>query len=83
MPDITPSELRNDSSHILRRVEQGERFTVRRGSVATAEVIPAQSRGYQTRAEIAAAVSGLPPVDAAGLRADVDEFVNHEIIVDE
>lgn len=83
MPDITPSELRNDSSRILRRVEQGERFTVLRGNTPTAEVIPAQGRGYQTRGEIAAAVATLPAIDADRFRADLDEFVDSEIAVDE
>lgn len=83
MPEITPSELRNDSSRILRQVEHGERFTVVRGNTPTAEVIPAQRRQYQTRTEIAAAVATLPTVDAARLRDDLDAHVDNDIIIDE
>lgn len=83
MPEITPSELRNDSSQILSRVERGERFTVVRGNTPTAEVIPAQRRQYQTRAEIAAAVVTLPAVDAARLRDDLDTDVDSDVVVDE
>lgn len=83
MPEITPSELRNDSSQILNRVERGERFTVVRGNTPTAEVIPAQRRQYQTRAEIAAAVAALPAVDTARLRDDLDTYVDSDVIVDE
>lgn len=83
MPEITPSELRNDSSRILSRVERGERFTVVRGNTPTAEVIPVQGRQYQTRAEIAAAVATLPAVDATQLRADLDAHVDSDILIDE
>ncbi|NIJ11924.1 prevent-host-death family protein [Saccharomonospora amisosensis] len=83
MPEITPSELRNDSSRILSRVERGERFTVVRGNTPTAEVIPVQRRQYQTRAEIAEAVANLPAVDAARLRADIDAVVDSDVTFDE
>ncbi len=83
MTEITPSELRNHSSHILNRVEHGEHFTVVRGHTPTAQVIPAQKRAYQTRAEIAAAVATLPPVDAERLREDLDAVVDSDVVFDE
>lgn len=81
--EITPSDLRNQSSRILGRVERGEHFTVVRGSTPAAEVIPAQGRAFQTRAEIIDAVAKLPRVDAAALRADIDAAVASDIPVDE
>ncbi|GAA1190483.1 type II toxin-antitoxin system Phd/YefM family antitoxin [Prauserella alba] len=83
MPEITPSELRNDSSRILSRVEHGERFTVVRGNTPTAEVIPTQRRQYQSRAEIIAAVAALPPIDIERFHADLDAHVDGDIVVDE
>ncbi|SNR57380.1 prevent-host-death family protein [Haloechinothrix alba] len=83
MPEITPSELRNDSSRILNRVEHGERFTVVRGSTPTAEVIPAQRRAYQTKTEIADAVATLPAVDSGQLRAELDAEVDNDVVIDD
>ena len=37
---ISQGELRNDSAAIMRRVEQGERFTVTRNGVPVADLVP-------------------------------------------
>ena len=37
---ISQRELRNDSGEIMRRVEQGERFTVTRNGTPVADLIP-------------------------------------------
>lgn len=80
MPKITPSELRNDSSRILRRAEHGEHFVVMRGNTPAAELIPAQGRMHQTRAEVAAAVEHLPSINSEQLRQDLDAYVDSDVV---
>lgn len=63
---ISQRELRNDNGAIMRRVEQGERFTVTRNGVPVADLLPHdrsssdQRRRFVPTAEIAAGVGSLP-----------------------
>ena len=72
MPEISPSEVPNDNFRMLQRVEPSERFAVVRGRAPAAEVVPAQQRLHQTRAELAEAAASLPAVDADQPRANLD-----------
>jgi len=66
---ISQRELRNDSGAIMRRVEQGERFTVTRNGIPVADLVPhqrggsTQGRRFVPVAEIAAGVGQLPDWD--------------------
>ncbi|MFZ3294651.1 MAG: type II toxin-antitoxin system prevent-host-death family antitoxin [Mycobacterium sp.] len=42
---VSQRELRNDSGAIMRRVQQGERFTVTRNGVRVADLIPHSESG--------------------------------------
>jgi prevent-host-death family protein len=73
---ISQRELRNDSGVIMRRVEQGETFTVTRNGRPVADLVPhVASEGSRARfvpvETIAAAVASLPEW---GMRAFVDEL---------
>jgi prevent-host-death family protein len=63
---ITQRELRNDSGVIMRRVEQGESFTVTRNGFPVADLVPHDSTtgGHRPRfvpvEEIAAGLATLP-----------------------
>ena len=63
---LSQRHLRNDSGVIMRRVEQGERFTVTRNGVPVADLVPHdraaadQRRRFVPVARVAAGVSQLP-----------------------
>ena len=72
---ISQRELRNDNAEIMRRVEQGERFTVTRhgkpiASVGPLEELPPETR-RMTGAEIQALWRKLPPVDTDSWWAEI------------
>ena len=79
---ISQRELRNDSGTIMRRVEQGERFTVTRNGIPVAELVPHDPTALVRRpqfvpvTEIAAGLSGLP-------EWDVTRFEREQNLLDE
>lgn len=82
---ISQREFRNDSGAIMRRVENGERFTVTRNGVPVADLIPHEQAGSDRRqrfvpvGEIAAGVAGLPPWNARSFTREqrlLDEAVD-------
>lgn len=62
---IGQRELRNDNAEIMRRVEQGESFTVTRNGKPIADLVPHQGepRPARTLGEIQAIFAKLPPMD--------------------
>jgi prevent-host-death family protein len=72
---ISQRELRNDNAAIMRRVEQGERFTVTRHGRPIASVIPVEELPPETRrmtgSEIQALWRELPPVETEGWWAEI------------
>lgn len=75
MNDITVRELRNRGGDVLQRVARGEALTVTRDGQAIAELRPLPRR------PIPAAVllnrwRGLPYVDPAKLRAEIDNVLD-------
>jgi prevent-host-death family protein len=72
---IGQRELRNDSGAIMRRVEQGESFTVTRNGRPVADLVPharAHDEPRRTLGELQNLFRRLPPVDAARWQADRD-----------
>lgn len=78
MPEVTIRELRNRGGEVVDRVAAGERLTITRSGRPVAELRPLH----------AAAVSGatllqrwrrLPAVDAAALRADLDDTLEGRV----
>ena len=74
---IKQSELRNNNAEIMRRVADGESFTVTVHGQPVADLIPHQRQTHQRRlvpaAEFDAALAQLPPVDAEQWRRDLAE----------
>jgi prevent-host-death family protein len=83
---ISQRELRNDSGAIMRRIEQGESFTVTRNGIPVADLVPHQpvgatrGRRFVPVADIAAGVERLADWDVdrfaaeqRGLDAVVDD----------
>jgi prevent-host-death family protein len=79
---ISQRELRNDSGTIMRRVEQGERFTVTRNGIPVAELVPHDPTASTRRpqfvpvAEIATGLSALP-------EWDIERFTHEQKLLDE
>src|SRR5271156_5316232 len=76
---VSQRELRNDSGAIMRRVQQGERFTVTRNGAPVADLIPHNESGpdrpprFIPVAQIAAGTSELPRWDAARFTHDLED----------
>ncbi len=79
---LSQRELRNDSGAIMRRVQQGERFTVTRNGVPVADLIPHNESGpdrpprFIPVAQIAASASELPNWDSARFTRELAELDN-------
>ena len=79
---LSQRELRNDSGAIMRRVQQGERFTVTRNGVPVADLVPHADFGadrpprFVPVAEIAAGTSELPSWDSARFASELEELDN-------
>jgi prevent-host-death family protein len=79
---LSQRELRNDSGAIMRRVQQGERFTVTRNGVPVADLVPHGESGpdrpprYVPVTQIAAGTSELPRWDAARFADELAELDN-------
>jgi prevent-host-death family protein len=65
MVQIAQRELRNDVSAVLRRAEQGERFTITVGGRPVAELGPLASARKPGAADRLAAVLAETPIDVA------------------
>jgi len=77
---VSQRELRNDSGAIMRRVQQGERFTVTRNGVPVADLVPHSDFGsdrpprFVRVAQIAAGASKLPSWDTARFTHELEEL---------
>lgn len=86
---ISQRELRNDSGAIMRRVEQGESFTVTRNGVPIADLLPhnASTAGRAQRfvpvSDIAAGVAALPSGGSELFRGELAELDDSGTILGE
>ena len=77
---LSQRELRNDSGAIMRRVQQGERFTVTRNGVPVADLVPHSDfeadrpPRFVPVAQIAAGTSELPSWDTARFARELEEL---------
>lgn len=75
MREITVRELRNRGGDVLERVARGEALTVTRDGQAIAELRPLRRRPIPA-AVLVNRWRGLPAVDPARLRADIDDVLD-------
>ena len=75
MTSIPVRSLRNESADVLQRVGRGERVTVTKDGtpVAVLSPVPRPPLGPSALVE---RFRSLPPVDAAGLRRDIDDLID-------
>ena len=75
MAKVTVRELRNHGGRVLERVAQGETLTVTRDGRPVAELRPLPTRSVPAET-LLRRWRGLPAVDAARLRADIDALLD-------
>lgn len=75
MGTVTVRDLRNRSADVLQRVSGGERLTVTKDGEPVARVVPLPRRRLRVD-ELIARRRNLPAMDAARLRADLDELID-------
>jgi prevent-host-death family protein len=75
MSEITVRELRNHGGDVLERVARGEALTVTRDGQAIAELRPLRRRPIPA-AVLVNRWRGLPAVDPARLRSDLDDVLD-------
>ncbi len=75
---ITQRELRNDSGEIMRRLDQGEAFTVTRNGTPVGELIPLRRRQFVSAEAAIAAFRAAPSLDGGRFRDDVDRFASQD-----
>ena len=75
---ITQRELRNSSGDIMRALDRGESFLVTRNGVPVGELAPVAPREFIDTRTLIALLAGVPSVDAARLRADLDAVVDQD-----
>lgn len=83
---ISQRELRNDSGVIMRRVEQGESFTVTRNGTPVADLVPhdATSVGRRQRfVPVEAIASGVATLPDWSTREFADELHDLDLAVDD
>jgi prevent-host-death family protein len=74
--EISQRELRNHSGEIMRQLDAGETFIVTRNGVPVGELVPLRRHRYVAAEAAVAMFRSAPPVDYAGLRADLDAVVD-------
>jgi prevent-host-death family protein len=75
MIEVTIRDLRNQGGKVLERVERGEVLTVTRDGRPVAELRPLPRRPVPA-ATLLSRWHGLPAVDPATLRADLDNLLD-------
>ena len=78
METATVRELRNHGGKVLDRVAAGEHIIITRDGQPVAELRPLPRRAV-TREALIAAFRGLPPIDPAKFRADIDAVIDQSI----
>jgi prevent-host-death family protein len=74
MTDVSIRELRNHGGEVVDRAARGEPITITRAGKAVAELRPVP-RSALAASTLLARRRGLPALDPAAVRADMDEIV--------
>lgn len=77
---ISQRELRNDSSEVLRAVQNGAEFVVTRNGTPVAELRPLRNSFFVDTADLLRQVRQLPPIDGRRFRDDLDGVVSQELL---
>jgi len=78
MANVTIRELRNKGGDVVERASRGEQITVTRAGKPVASLRPLDMNALAADV-LLARWRRLPPVDPAGLRADLDDILAAEL----
>jgi len=76
--EINQRELRNDSGHIMRQLDEGETFVVTRNGVPVGELTPLRRYRFVSAEAAVALFRNAPHVDLKKFRADLDAVAIQE-----
>jgi antitoxin (DNA-binding transcriptional repressor) of toxin-antitoxin stability system len=75
---ITQRELRNGSGKIMRALDGGQSFLVTRNGVPVGELRPLSRREFVPAADVVAAFTSAPRLDAGRFRRDLDRLIDQD-----
>ena len=78
MANVTIRELRNKGGDVVERASRGEQITITRAGKPVASLRPLDMNALAADV-LLARWRRLPPVDPAGLRADLDDILSAEL----
>ncbi len=78
MANVTIRELRNKGGEVVERASRGEQITITRAGKPVASLRPLDMNALAADV-LLARWRRLPPVDPAGLRADLDDILAAEL----
>jgi len=78
MTKVTIRELRNKGGEVVERASRGEQITITRAGRPVASLCALDTEAL-TGDVLLARWRHLPTVDPAGLRADIDKILGHEL----
>jgi antitoxin (DNA-binding transcriptional repressor) of toxin-antitoxin stability system len=76
--EINQRELRNDSGHIMRQLDQGESFVVTRNGMPVGELTPLRRHRFVSAEAAVALFRNAPHVDIEKFRGDLDAIAIQE-----
>ena len=78
--EITQRELRNQSGEIMRKLDEGESFTITRNGVPVGELTPLRRHRFVAAEAAVALFRTAPPLDYRRFRADLDAAAGQAVI---
>jgi prevent-host-death family protein len=78
MSEVSIRDLRNHGGDVVARAMRGEEITITRDGTPVAELLPLRAQGLVAEA-LLARWHGLPPIDLARFRADIDAMVDQSL----
>ncbi len=76
---ITQRELRNNSGHVMRMLDEGHTFIVTRNGQPVGELRPLRRHRFVDVQMVREVFKGAPVIDANAFRHDVDEALDQSI----
>jgi prevent-host-death family protein len=78
--EITQRELRNQSGEIMRKLDEGESFTITRNGVPVGELTPLRRHRFVAAETAVALFRTAPPLDYRRFRADLDAAASQAVV---
>jgi antitoxin (DNA-binding transcriptional repressor) of toxin-antitoxin stability system len=77
--DVSIRQFVADSGSVTRGLRQGRSYTLTLNGEPLARMVPIRRRRAVPKEEVLAIFATAPAIDAGELRADLDDFADHEL----